>query len=168
MQHALAQTTPFTAVTTFVSNIGVPAFNFNKNGGFWIFGGSGGGRRSSLWRYNRDSKTFTFIDGSNSTDAAGIQPNKPTPRDSPNSWVDNTGNLYIYGGNGFNRTGTATGNLADFWVYNVSGSGWRYITGSTVPGQVVAGTLEPRADSGRWTDESDKWFYIFSGNNCKL
>lgn len=58
-----------------------------------------------------------------------------------------------------------TGYLSDLWVYNVSGSGWRYIVGSKVPNQVIAGTLEPRAELGHWRDPYDNSLVAFGGYN---
>lgn len=90
------------------------AFTYDRKGGFWLFGGnfdnaSGNYFPGSLWRYNRDSNIFTFVDGSNLTNAAAILPNKPTPRSSMGRWVDNEGNLYLFGGNGYNETGNVVG-----------------------------------------------------------
>lgn len=84
------------------------SFNYDNNGKFWVFGGrintSNAGYLNSVWRYNRDSQTFSFIDGSNDTGSAAIIANKPSPRADHASWIDNSGNLWVTGGWGLNET----------------------------------------------------------------
>lgn len=77
-----------------------PSFKYDNNGGFWIFGGTGSfsGSKNDLWRFDRDSHTFTFIDGSNSTDDAATIADKPFARCDHASWVDSVGNFWIFGG----------------------------------------------------------------------
>lgn len=85
------------------------SLNYDKNGGFWIFGGHNSGYLSSLWRYNRTSNSFRFIDGSNATAASAVQINKPTPRGEHFNWVDNKGNLFVHGGYGYSENGATYG-----------------------------------------------------------
>jgi hypothetical protein len=78
-------------------------------GGFWIFGGLVvGGYMNDLWRFDRDSRTFVFVDGSNSTNGAAYIANKPTARYGQASGVDGAGNLWIFGGFGFGEGTSAT------------------------------------------------------------
>lgn len=86
------------------------SFNYDNNGGFWIFGGNDlGGWKNDLWRFNRASRTFTFIDGSNGTNANATILNKPTARFGHATWVDTVGNLWLFGGRGYAETGISEG-----------------------------------------------------------
>lgn len=88
------------------------SFDYDNNGGFWIFGGYSGGRKNDLWRFNRATRTFTFVDGSNNVNDLAMIANKPTARDSHASWVDSVGNLWIFGGWGFSTSGTTVGKFS--------------------------------------------------------
>jgi hypothetical protein len=53
------------------------------------------------------------IYGTAGADAPG---NEPGGRNSVGSWVDASGNLWLFGGNGYDSTG-ALGYLNDLWEY---------------------------------------------------
>lgn len=55
------------------------------------------------------------------------------------------------------------GHLGDTWVFNTTGSGWKYLMGSKNVGQSLPGTIENRIDFGSWVDVSDNNFYVFGG-----
>lgn len=84
------------------------SFKYGNNGGFWIFGGYDGGSKNDLWQFNRTSRTFTFVDGSNGTNSAATIANQPTARYGHASWVDSVGNFWIFGGFGY-QSGTGNG-----------------------------------------------------------
>lgn len=170
------------------TNTNVPArrwgasLDYDNNGGFFVFGGTNvhsTSAYSSLWRYNRNTSAFSFIDGSNSTNVN--IPGKPSARGFHASWLDSAGNLWIFGGRGLNETGTTFGLLSDTWVYNVSSlnaNKWSFVAGSKVVNERLAGTLEPRYFLGSWRDAGDNNLYLFGGygitvtgggyGNCKF
>ena len=45
--------------------------------------------------------------------------NVPGGRNSSSSWIDSSGNLWLFGGIGYDSTGTV-GYLNDLWQYNPS------------------------------------------------
>lgn len=97
-------------------------------GNFWLFGGIGYdsagtlGDLNDLWEYKGGQ--WTWVSGSKlvsqspvygilGTPAPG---NIPGARDSVQTWIDPSGNLWLFGGNGVDSTGTA-GQLNDLWVF---------------------------------------------------
>jgi N-acetylneuraminic acid mutarotase len=114
--------------------------------------------------------------GTLGTAAAG---NIPGGRDDGATWRDKNGNLWLFGGFGYDSVGTALGILNDLWEFNPVTNQWTWIGGSkTVPtcssecGQAgVYGTLGtpaagniPGARDGAptWTDSSGN-FWLFGG-----
>jgi hypothetical protein len=55
--------------------------------------------------------------------------NVPGARDSAVSWIDSSGNLWLFGGEGIDSTG-AFGYLNDLWEYSVSTNMWTWKGGS--------------------------------------
>lgn len=145
----------------------------DNNGGFWIFGGFGNGtngvndRHFSLWRYNQTSNAFALVDGSTNAGLSAREASKPTPRFNHATWVDSNGNLWLFGGEGYDDMTSSTGRLSDTWVYNVSstitGNRWRFISGSTTVNTRIAGQIEPREGVAHWRDAGDGQFYLFGG-----
>jgi N-acetylneuraminic acid mutarotase len=113
----------------------------DKGGNFWLFGGSGydsagnEGILNDLWEFNPLSGMWTWMGGSSTvpqgcasanqcgqtgvygtlgTPAAG---NMPGARDGSVSWTDASGNLWLFGGNGYDSTGTL-GGLNDVWEFS--------------------------------------------------
>lgn len=156
-------------------------------GFFWMFGGigidaSGGmGELNDLWKYDLSTKLWTWVGGSNVINAIGnygtnnvaASTNQPGARYGAASWVDTSGNLWIFGGYGINATGTPV-NLNDIWKYQISTNQWVWFNGSyngNSPGYY--GTLSTlsssnipgsRYYSARWTDSSGNfWMYGGSG-----
>lgn len=97
-------------------------------GNFWLFGGfgcdsaAGFGDLNDLWKYSGGE--WTWVSGSNlvnqsstwGTMGTPASANMPSPRDLAQTWVDLSGNLWLFGGNGTDSTG-AQGQLNDLWVY---------------------------------------------------
>jgi hypothetical protein len=100
--------------------------------------------------------------------------NIPGGRSAGNSWTDGSGNLWIFGGKGYDSTG-ALGLLNDLWEFNPA-SGWAWMGGSSTVGSKggqpgVYGALgTPDVNNipgGRqyavsWTDSSGN-FWLFGG-----
>jgi hypothetical protein len=114
----------------------------DAGGNFWLYGGwgldatgtNGNGALSDLWVYTPNATagqpgTWAWIKGSNTGAANGIygdeiQPYKtfemwnPGGRSNATHWVDGLGQLWLFGGQGYDSTSTTgNGNLNDMWRY---------------------------------------------------
>jgi len=107
-------------------------------GNFWLFSGDGydstgaGGYLSDLWKYTPsstgDAGQWTWVGGSATVGRGGGQTgvygmlgiesaaNIPGGRFGSTSWNDSSGNLWLFGGDGYDST-AAQGNLNDLWEY---------------------------------------------------
>jgi len=111
------------------------------------------------------------IYGTLGTPAAG---NVPGGREWPASWTDNSGHLWLFGGNGFDANGNG-GFLNDLWEFNPSlGSygEWAWMSGSRTGGQsgvygklgtpAAGNMIGGRNSAVSWTDSSGH-FWLFGG-----
>jgi N-acetylneuraminic acid mutarotase len=100
--------------------------------------------------------------------------NVPGSRDLAVSWIDRTGNLWLFGGGGLaaNPESVAAGLLNDLWEFNPTTSEWTWVSGSQVAnsqgvygtkGVPAAGNV-PAARSGAvsWTDNNGN-LWLFGG-----
>ena len=93
-----------------------------SSGNLWLFGG--GSQFNDLWEFNPTAKTWTWMSGSNTGNANGVYGtlgvasvgNVPGDREGSVSWIDSSGNLWLFGGVGAGSTGTV-GYLNDLWRY---------------------------------------------------
>lgn len=153
----------------------------DKVGNFWLFGGlstnSTGAHLSinDLWKYSGGQ--WTWVSGSNIPNQTGAYGtlgtaapgNVPGARSSAAIWTDVSGNLWLFGGAGFDSTGTL-GDLNDLWKY--SGGEWMWMGGSSMGSQLgTYGTLGmagpgnvpgARFNAAQWTDASGN-FWLFGG-----
>lgn len=114
----------------------------DAGGNLWLFGGwgldstgtNGNGALNDLWVYTPNSVagqpgTWTWIKGSNTASSNGVYGNETRPyltyviwtpggRSNATHWVDSLGQLWLFGGEGYDSTST-TGNgyLNDMWRY---------------------------------------------------
>jgi len=99
----------------------------DAKGNFWMFGGFGEGAiedfdqsLGDVWNYN--GSEWTWIGGSNATfqpavyEAMGM-PGDPGGRDSAATWIDNSGNIWLFGGEDQGTTGHPGYLLSDLWKY---------------------------------------------------
>jgi len=101
----------------------------DASGNLWLFGGywqNGNGSSSSyfgdVWKYSPSSGQWTWVGGSSIADAKGIYgvegvaaaSNVPGARNTSATWMDASGNLWLFGGGGYDSTG-AFGDLNDLW-----------------------------------------------------
>lgn len=124
---------------------------------------------------------WTWMSGSNVAGSLGNfgamgvpdAANVPSARSEALTWVDKAGNLWLFGGGGYDASGN-DGALNDLWRY--SGGVWTYMSGSELARQLsYYGPLGmqsseslPGGCSGtmRWTDESGRlWAYCFNDNS---
>jgi hypothetical protein len=93
----------------------------------WLFGGRGydgvgasNNFLNDLWRY--DGVDWIFVSGSDTADQSGIYSdanpanNGPGSRSALASWLDSVGNLWLFGGFGYD-SGTDLTPLNDLWKY---------------------------------------------------
>ena len=161
------------------------AFWIDSSGKFWLFGGwcldSAGtqGDLNDLWKYDPTTLEWTWVSGSNTMGQAGIYgtrgtaapSNVPGGRDTPLSWIDSSGKLWLFGGGGYDSTGTV-GHLNDLWKYDPTTLEWTWVSGSSFVNQAsiygTQGTAAPSnvlgANCGAvsWLDSSGK-VWIFGG-----
>jgi N-acetylneuraminic acid mutarotase len=119
----------------------------DHGGHFWLFGGYGldssgttsgdSGELNDLWRFDPTTLEWTWISGSPDKEQPGIYGTKGTPDPSnvPGarfyavSWTDPGGNLWLFGGVGYDSTGRF-GLLNDLWKYDLTLLEWTWVSGS--------------------------------------
>ncbi len=141
-------------------------------GNFWMYGGHGvdasgtSGMLGDLWEYSAGA--WTWVGGSNSAGTA-TSATAPGARSAAATWIDSSGNLWMFGGNGFDSN-DKQGPLGDLWEY--SGGKWALVGGSTLASAAgnwglqgqAASTNVPSARYGAasWVDSSGH-FWLFGG-----
>ena len=135
----------------------------DSNGNLWLFGGDGvdstgtPGTLNDLWEFSPASKEWTWISGANMVTSYGGVPgvygtlgvaaagNVLGGRTGAISWIDGSGNLWLFGGIGLYQPVVAL-ITNDLWEFNPANKEWTWVSGSnnvdpnlTVPG--VYGTL---------------------------
>jgi hypothetical protein len=106
------------------------------SGNIWLFGGSAGKMLNDLWKF--DGADWTWVSGSSSTNQLGIYGTKGTaaPENIPGarfgsvSWIDASGNLWLFGGEGYgiDMGCCGMGHLNDLWMFD--GQNWTWVGGS--------------------------------------
>jgi N-acetylneuraminic acid mutarotase len=154
------------------------------SGNFWLFGGSGLDSQGTvaflndLWKYSAGQ--WTWMSGPNVSNPVSVNgiygtkgrpsaSNIPGARYGSVGWTDASGNLWLFGGDGYDSTGNF-GNLNDLWNY--SAGQWTWISGANTVGQPgtygAQGTASPinapgaRLSAVGWTDASGN-FWLFGG-----
>lgn len=114
-------------------------------GNLWLFGGNGydsnavNGVLSDLWKFTPSTGLWTFLGSTTLVGASGVYGTKgmsaagnlPGARQSASSWTDLTGNLWLFGGYGYDSTGSQ-GSLNDLWKYDPNAGTWTWIGGAKV------------------------------------
>jgi N-acetylneuraminic acid mutarotase len=156
----------------------------DASGNVWLFGGAGYdstgtlGSLNDLWEYSPSSRQWTWVSGSNTVNAMGVfgtqgvaaATNVPGAG-SGSAWMDASGNLWVFGGTGYDSTG-ARGELNALWEYSPSTHMWTWVGGSnTVNARGVYGTQGVAAATNMpgarhytttWTDAAGN-FWLFGG-----
>jgi N-acetylneuraminic acid mutarotase len=179
----------------------------SSDGRFWLFGGlnftTGLNYFNDLWVFDPATHEWTWMAGDSSIGSncpiistvancgrPGVYgtPGTPAPTNSPGAreeaqnWTDASGNLWLYGGHGFDAAGNVVA-LDDLWKFDTSTSEWAWMAGdSTVPliagcnscisgvppvpgtqGTPAAGNTPGGLWAGTfWTDDNDN-FWLFAG-----
>jgi N-acetylneuraminic acid mutarotase len=158
-------------------------------GDLWLFGGNGidsagtSGDLNDLWRYSPASAQWTWIGGSNKANATGVYgtqgseaaSNVPGARRLAVSWVDSAGDVWLFGGFGFDSAGTIDG-LNDLWRYSPASGQWTWVGGSNkvdapgvygTEGTAAAGNVPgARLRSVAWIDSAGNlWLFGGGGND---
>jgi N-acetylneuraminic acid mutarotase/protein involved in polysaccharide export with SLBB domain len=165
-----------------------PAVWIDKSGNVWLFGGGGAvdangnsGYINDLWEYNPSTNLWTWMGGSSVLDSSGTEVsvygtlgtpaagNIPGGRSSTASWTDNNGNFWLFGGQGLENNGVASG---DLWELNPSTLEWAWMGGNIGQQPSVYGSLGTpaagnfpgsRTTAESWTDNSGN-FWMFGGD----
>jgi Galactose oxidase, central domain/Kelch motif len=118
--------------------LGATAWTDNT-GNFWLFGGSNGNKfLGDLWEYNHSALNpgnYTSAEGA-WTPKGGVgldqggnyttAPLAPGARTNAVTWVDASGNFWLFGGFGYDGQ-TVLGFLNDLWEY--TGGNWVFVSG---------------------------------------
>lgn len=157
----------------------------DMQGNLWLFGGFGKdtgnvvGALSDLWKYDISTNMWVWVKGpqqinqtgSFGTQGVGSPSNLPPSRGFTSSWVDASGDLWMFGGhvNAYTYPGIL-GN--DVWKYNITLNQWTWMKGSqSVNPTGSYGTLlvpspsnDPpgRGSMAYWNDGNGN-FWIYAG-----
>ncbi|MBT9330013.1 kelch repeat-containing protein [Paracidobacterium acidisoli] len=154
----------------------------DSSGNFWLFGGTGNGSLvnsgylNDLWKFSNGE--WTWMGGSDQAYQPGVYGTQGTPnsanvpggREGASTWVDASGNLWLFGGLSNSQSFGTVHLLNDLWKF--SNGEWAWMGGSDQPDQPGAygtqGTASaaniPGARSGAaaWVDSSGN-FWLFGG-----
>ena len=157
----------------------------DSSGNFWLFGGGGWdsagqeGVLNDLWKYNPTTNVWTWVSGSSSINTATVygtqgvpaSTNMPGSRLDAATWMDSSGNLWVFGGGGFDGAG-GKGALSDLWEYSPSTNQWTWVNGSKTANTIgvygtagaAASTNAPGGRAGAlfWTDTAGN-HWLFGG-----
>lgn len=155
------------------------------NGNFWVFGGVDNSSVTTywgnLWKYDLTIGQWAWMKGPTTSDNAGIYGTLgvPSPLNMPgarsfgsSTWTDNAGNLWLFGGYGYDVNGIM-GEMNDLWKYDIVTNEWTWIGGSsTINGignfgvqQVPSPSNMPSYRSeclANWVDAAGN-FWMFGG-----
>ncbi len=151
----------------------------DAQGNLWMF--SGLNLYSDMWKFTPSTGEWIFMGGGRennfSTPIKGIygtlgQPspaNLPGPRFGAATWTDPQGNLWMFGGSGYDSNGL-NALLADLWRYSPSNAEWTWMGGSPIANTqpsygskgVASASSTPgaRSDTAFWSDaQGNLWLY---------
>ncbi|HLX54202.1 MAG TPA: kelch repeat-containing protein, partial [Aquella sp.] len=160
----------------------------DSSGNLWLFGGFGFGASggssflNDLWKYTPSTNAWTWVGGTNllnqvgiyGTQGIGSTSNIPGARYEGMSWVDSSGNFWLFGGLAVASTIPLNDDVInDLWIYAPSTNKWTWVSGANVISQignygtlgVGATTNVPgarQASSVGWTDGVGN-LWVFGG-----
>jgi len=125
------------------------------SGNFWLFGGMGYDANQNscslndLWEFAPSTGYWAWRGGSTMGCASGVYGSLETPavgnipggRWGANTWTDSKGNVWLFGGYGFDSNGNSS-DLNDLWKLNLSTNEWTWMSGSnTLPSTTLLNKL---------------------------
>jgi N-acetylneuraminic acid mutarotase len=156
-------------------------------GNLWLFGGVGFASAAiqaglnDLWEYSPSTGLWKWVSGSNVSGSQGVygtqgvasSANVPPARDKATSWIDASGNLWLFGGiDDVSQQYGPPSALQDLWEYDPSSGLWTWVSGPMGRGNygvygtrgVAAPANLPGARSGGagWIDKSGN-LWLFGG-----
>jgi len=143
------------------------------NGSSGSSGGGGGSTNTNQWTWVSGSD-LSLQSGAYGTLGTASSTNVPGSRYLASSWVDPSGNFWIFGGScvGPQYNGSLPGLCNDLWKYN--GGQWTWMSGSDNIDQSgtygimgtpdAANTPGAREGAATWTDKSGN-LWLFGGDN---
>jgi Galactose oxidase, central domain len=161
----------------------------DRSGNLWLFGGNNGSDLgpdllNDLWNFNPASGQWTWMGGADGPGAGlpgqygtmgmASASNMPGGRENASAWIDSRGNLWLFGGAGYDSTLSSAGGdqLDDLWEFNPSNNEWMWVNGNNVGDQpgiygvkgTPSGTNVPgaRYNASSWID-GDGNFWVFAG-----
>lgn len=158
----------------------------DAKGNFWLFGGVGWdstgarGVLNDLWEYSPSSGEWTWISGSDAINATGVYgtqgaaaaANVPSARGLGAAWIDASGNLWLFGGEGYLVSTGYYHRLNDLWKFSPASNEWTWVAGSSTfdatgvygtQGTAAAANVPgARATMATWPD-ADGNAWIFGG-----
>jgi len=169
----------------------------DSNHVFWLFGGQTVNSSSGsaytlddLWSYDPNAydatahpnggKGWIWVSGTPNANTKGVYPsvasinsgaatNHPGGRLSAQGWADGAGNLWLFGGSGFDAN-DAAGSLNDLWKYNIATGIWTWVAGSNTVGNATglytaaSGNVPGgRLGTSGWVDTAGN-FWMFGGS----
>ena len=122
------------------------AYWSDAQGNFWLFGGIGydatgaqTGLLNDLWKYSPSSGQWTWVGGSNTINSPGVYGasgvaavgNLPAARASSTTWLDSSGNVWVFGGETYDVPTHFYHRINDLWKYSPSTGEWTWVAGSS-------------------------------------
>ncbi|MCP9747818.1 kelch repeat-containing protein [Lacihabitans sp. CS3-21] len=162
------------------------AFWTDKDGNFWMFGGSvysndkaKDSYLADLWQFDFNKKTWILVAGPIEEDPKVSPSDKedfgriPSARAQASSWYNSNNNsLYIYGGYGLDPKALGDGGLSDLWQFDIIAKRWILLKGksghfeksNTGVTEVASDDVTPgfRHEAINWTDDLGD-FWLFGG-----
>ncbi len=145
---------------------------FNRSTGeAWLFGGIGCGNSSGcssstvqaqndLWMFTPNGG-WTLVAAGSSTPSSSY----PGARFGASTWIDQAGDLWMFGGNGVAVDAT-TGDLSDLWEHVPGAATWTKVSGggsastTAVSGDTCSLPSPPaRQDAVSWFDGANLWLF---------
>ena len=138
----------------------------DSDGNFWLFGGQGVdsmsklGELNDLWKFDPSTFQWVWMGGSSAlaydvngtgslfepgvygTQGVSASDNIPGSRQKAATWTDRAGNLWLFGGKGYDAA-SAPGELSDLWAFSPATNRWTWIAGSATIGVNRAQTGYP-------------------------
>jgi N-acetylneuraminic acid mutarotase len=169
----------------------------DKSGNFWLFGGNGydsagtNGPLNDLWEFNSSTLEWTWMAGQSTFSICGYTGNEmapipcpmggiPSGRDSSANWIDGSGNLWLFGGEGLIFPGFTENPFNDLLQFDAATGDWNKQIGcdnnsidwgicsesgvyGTLGIPAAANMPGGRYSSLSWTDKSGN-LWLFGGN----